>query len=238
MRLDKLLANMGYGSRKDVKLLVRKGHVSVNDKIIRRNDLHIDVDTDVIYVHNERVQYKQYIYIMLHKPPNYISATEDRYDRTVIDLLPENMRHFKPFPVGRLDKDTEGLLLLTNDGELAHQLTSPKKEIKKVYYAKVNGVVTEEDAQAFARGVVLDDHYKTKPAHLEIVQSAAVSEIKLTITEGKFHQVKRMFQSVDKEVVYLKRIQMGELCLDPQLNLGEYRELNKAEMSYCMSLKS
>src|SRR5690625_3617755 len=134
MRLDKLLANMGYGSRKDVKVFIRKGQVSVNGKIIRTHGFHVDVDSDTIYVGNSLVRYKQYIYIMLHKPPNYVSATEDKYDQTVIDLLSLDMQHFKPFPVGRLDKDTEGLLLLTNDGDLAHQLTSPKKEIKKVYY--------------------------------------------------------------------------------------------------------
>jgi len=238
MRLDKLLANMGYGSRKDVKVFIRKGQVSVNGKIIRTHGFHVDVDSDTIYVGNSLVRYKQYIYIMLHKPPNYVSATEDKYDQTVIDLLSLDMQHFKPFPVGRLDKDTEGLLLLTNDGDLAHQLTSPKKEIKKVYYAKIDGIVKEEDVHAFARGVTLDDRYQTKPAELKILRADAVSEIQLTITEGKFHQVKRMFRALNKHVIYLKRLQMGDICLSDDLLLGQYRELNDIEMAYCMSLKS
>lgn len=237
MRLDKLLANMGYGSRKDVKVLIRKGHVTVNKKVIRGNGFHVDVDKDVVYVEAEHVQYKPYIYVMLHKPAGYISATEDKHDRTVIDILPEDIQHFKPFPVGRLDKDTEGLLLLTNDGELTHHLTSPKKNIEKVYYAKVKGLVTVEDVELFAHGVTLEDGYHTKPAHMKILHSDKISEIELTITEGKFHQVKRMFRTLKKDIIYLKRIQMGELLLDKYLSIGHFRDLNEEEHAYCMTLK-
>lgn len=238
MRLDKLLANMGYGSRKDVKFLIRKGFVTVNQKKIRSNNFQVNVMKDEVCVENVRVQYREYIYIMLHKPSGYISATEDRHNRTVIDLLSKNIRHFNPFPVGRLDKDTEGLIFLTNDGDLAHQLTSPRKNVAKVYYAKINGFVTEQDIIQFSHGVVLDDGYQTKPSQLKILNSDDISEIELTITEGKFHQVKRMFQAIQKEVIYLKRIQIGELVLDDKLRIGEYRELNEKEMAYCMSVKS
>lgn len=175
---------------------------------------------------------------MLNKPKGYISATEDYRHRTVIDLLPKEYTHFQPFPVGRLDIDTVGLLLLTNDGQLAHELTSPNKEIEKTYYAKIRGVVNEDDQQKFAQGVTLDDGYETKPGHLTIVKSGDISEIKLTITEGKFHQVKRMFAAVNKEVIYLQRIRMGNIVLDESLELGKYRELTKEELSYCLTLKT
>src|SRR5690625_1045652 len=182
MRIDKLLGNMGFGSRKDVKMLIRKGHVTVNDQTIRNSGTIIDPNLDMILVENKRVYYQQYIYIMLNKPQEVISATEDKLDQTVIDLLPKDIQHFKPFPVGRLDKDTEGLLLLTNDGELAHQLTSPKKDIPKTYYAKISGMVTNEDVEKMREGITLADGHFTKPAHLKILHSAEQSEIELTIT--------------------------------------------------------
>ncbi|HLR40175.1 MAG TPA: pseudouridine synthase [Virgibacillus sp.] len=237
MRLDKLLANMGFGSRKDVKSMLKKKQVTVNEVIKRDGSMHVDPSSDVVVVNGEIVHYQKYIYLMLNKAPGYISATEDMREKTVIDLLPANIRHFKPFPVGRLDKDTEGLLLLTNDGELAHQLTSPKKDIEKTYYAKISGTVTDVDVEKFQHGVTLDDGYHTKPAKLNIIQSGKLSEIEVTITEGKFHQVKRMFEAVDKKVVYLKRTKMGELSLDESLAIGSFRELNDAELNYCLSLK-
>ena len=237
MRLDKLLANMGFGSRKDVKSMLKKKQVTVNEVIKRDGSMHVDPSSDVVVVNGEVVHYQKYIYVMLNKAPGYISATEDMREKTVIDLLPANIRHFKPFPVGRLDKDTEGLLLLTNDGELAHQLTSPKKDIEKTYYAKISETVTEVDVEKFQHGVTLDDGYHTKPAKLNIIQSGKLSEIEVTITEGKFHQVKRMFEAVGKKVVYLKRIKMGELSLDESLAIGSFRELNDAELNYCLSLK-
>jgi len=173
---------------------------------------------------------------MLHKPPGYISATDDLRHRTVVELLDVSLQYLNPFPVGRLDKDTEGLLLLTNDGQLAHRLLSPKHAVEKTYYAKVRGMVSEEDVQLFNQGVMLDDGYVTKPAHLNILNKDDISEVEITITEGKFHQVKRMFKAVDKEVSYLKRIRMGEITLDPALPIGAYRELTPKEMAYCKSL--
>lgn len=237
MRLDKLLANMGFGSRKDVKALLKKNQVTVNDKLEKNANAHVDPVKDEIMVGDELVHYQEFIYIMMHKPPGYISATEDKYDQTVIDILSEDIQHFEPFPVGRLDKDTEGLLLLTNDGKLAHQLTSPKKDIAKTYYAEIKGNVTDADIVAFKAGVTLEDGYKTKTALLEIVSGGDISKIEVTITEGKYHQVKRMFEAVGKEVIYLKRLQMGALLLDPDLKLGSFRELTKEELDYCLTLK-
>ncbi|WP_106496855.1 pseudouridine synthase [Lentibacillus sp. Marseille-P4043] len=237
MRLDKLLANTGFGSRKDVKGLLKKKQVTVNDLVQKDGSVHVDPAKDIIIVNGKSVQYQKYLYIMLHKPQGCISATVDDKERTVVDLLSESHQHFNPFPVGRLDKDTEGLLLLTNDGELAHQLTSPKKKIKKTYAARVSGLVTDEDIVLFKRGIVLEDGYKTKPAELIILQAGDISEIELTITEGKYHQVKRMFEAVGKKVTYLKRLSMGELQLDGTLIKGEYRELTEEELSYCLSLK-
>ncbi|WP_077321406.1 pseudouridine synthase [Virgibacillus proomii] len=230
MRLDKLLANAGVGSRKNVKTLLKKGYVTVNGAIIKNGTMHVDENSDVIKVNETAIHYQKYVYMMMHKPPGVISATEDKREKTVIDLLPSDIKRFRPFPVGRLDKDTEGLLLITNNGELAHQLLSPKKHVDKTYYAKVKGVVTEEDCNYFARGVRLNDGYITKPALLRIIQQGDVSEVEIVISEGKFHQVKRMFLAIDKKVIYLKRTKMGKLSLDSQLNLGEYRELSEDEL--------
>ncbi|WP_164668314.1 pseudouridine synthase [Virgibacillus doumboii] len=237
MRIDKLLANMGYGSRKDVKALIKKKKVAINDKIVKDSSSHVDPEDDTVKVNNNIVSYQKYVYLMMNKPPGYVSATVDDRDKTVIDLLPEKYQLFKPFPVGRLDKDTEGLLLITNDGDLAHQLVSPKKDIEKTYFAEIRGKVTENDVEAFQEGIVLDDGYQAKPAKLEILQADEYSEVHVTVTEGKFHQVKRMFEAVKKKVVYLKRIRMGELRLDEELSPGDFRELNKEEMDYCLSQK-
>ncbi|WBL14182.1 pseudouridine synthase [Sutcliffiella sp. NC1] len=231
MRLDKLLANSGYGSRKEVKKLLKSGAVKVDDKVVKDAKNHVNHETQFVTVFGEEVEYREFIYLMLHKPQGVLSATEDRSQKTVIDLLEEEDAMFEPFPVGRLDKDTEGLLLLTNDGQLAHQLLSPKKHVPKTYYAVILGEVTEEDIIAFKNGVTLDDGYVTMPADLTILKAGNQSEIELTIMEGKFHQVKRMFLSVDKKVTYLKRMKMGPLELDEELNLGEYRELTDEEIS-------
>lgn len=236
MRLDKLLAHMGFGSRKEVKELIKKNKVTVNDQVAKNGKMTIDPYKDDVTVNHIPVNYRKYIYIMLNKPAGYLSATEDLRDKTVIDLLPSEFRLFEPFPVGRLDKDTEGLLLITNNGQLAHQLLSPKKEVEKTYYAQVDGRMTEADQRAFKKGVTLDDGYHTKPAELKILTRGSTSEIELTITEGKFHQVKRMVEAVGKEVTYLKRERMGELHLDESLPLGAYRELTSTELTYCLSL--
>lgn len=231
MRIDKLLSNSGFGSRKEVKILLKSKAVEVNGETVRDPKFHVDEKTDEISVAGEPVVYREFIYLMMNKPQGVISATEDRFDETVIDLLTEDEQRFEPFPVGRLDKDTEGLLLITNDGKLAHELLSPKKHVDKTYYARINSPVTDEDIEAFKLGVVLDDGYETKPAQLNILRSGEESEIELTITEGKFHQVKRMFESVNKQVVFLKRLSMGPLPLDETLALGEYRELTEDELT-------
>jgi 16S rRNA pseudouridine516 synthase len=228
---------MGYGTRKEVKKLLKSGVVKVDDVIVKDPKMQVDPDEQVVTVWGEEVQYKEFIYLMMNKPPGVISATEDVVQETVIDLLEEEDKIFEPFPVGRLDKDTEGLLLLTNDGQLAHQLLSPKKHVPKTYFAVIDGEVTEADVTAFRQGIVLDDGYQTKPAELVILKSGIRSDVEVTITEGKFHQVKRMFQAVGKRVVYLKRIQMGPLSLDESLALGEYRELTDEEVELLKSFQ-
>jgi 16S rRNA pseudouridine516 synthase len=235
MRIDKMLSNLGFGSRKEVKKLLKDGAVQVNHKTIKDSGHHVDSEKDTVIVHGEEVQYREFIYLMMNKPPGVISATEDNRDQTVIDLLELEDSVLDPFPVGRLDKDTEGLLLITNDGQLAHKLLSPKKHVPKTYFAVIDGEVTEEDIHAFKEGVVLDDGYETKPGDLKILKSGIRSDIELTITEGKFHQVKRMFQAVGKRVVYLQRLTMGPLALDESLELGEYRELTEEEVEALMS---
>ncbi|OCA92205.1 pseudouridine synthase [Pseudobacillus wudalianchiensis] len=231
MRIDKLLANIGHGSRKEVKQLLKAGAVTVNGEVIKDAKQHVDPTNDHIMLYEEEVFYREFIYLMMNKPPGVISATEDTREETVVDLLEAEHAVFNPFPVGRLDKDTEGLLLLTNDGVLAHQLLSPKKHVPKTYFAVIDGEVTDADREAFRKGVTLDDGYVTKPGELTILKSGLRSDIELTITEGKFHQVKRMFEAVGKRVVYLQRISMGPLQLDEELDLGEYRELTEEEVA-------
>lgn len=230
LRIDKMLANMGYGTRKEVKKLLKSGVVQIDDVIVKDPKTQVNPAEQTVTVWGEEVEYKEFIYLMMNKPPGVISATEDDVEETVVDLLEEEDKILGPFPVGRLDKDTEGLLLLTNDGQLAHQLLSPKKHVPKTYFAVIDGEVTEDDVAAFRRGVLLDDGYETKPADLTILKSGIRSDVEVTITEGKFHQIKRMFQAVGKRVVYLKRLQMGPLALDPALELGEYRELTEEEV--------
>lgn len=235
MRIDKILANLGYGSRKEVKQLLKSGAVKVDDVIVKDAKQHVDPNTQTITLNGEVIEYKEFIYLMMNKPPGVLSATEDHAGETVIDLLELEDQVYEPFPVGRLDKDTEGLLLITNNGQLAHRLLSPKKHVPKTYFAVIDGEVTEADVEAFAEGVVLDDGYKTKPGELKIAKSGIRSDIELTITEGKFHQVKRMFQAVGKRVVYLQRISMGPLALDETLELGEYRDLTDEEVELLMN---
>lgn len=234
MRIDKLLANLGYGSRKEVKQLLKSGQVKVNDVMVKDAKQQVDPNHEIVTLNGEVLEYKEFIYLMMNKPPGVLSATEDNRSETVIDLLEIEDQVYEPFPVGRLDKDTEGLLLITNDGQLAHRLLSPKKHVPKTYFAVIDREVTEADIAAFKEGVTLDDGYVTKPGELLILKSGVRSDIVLTITEGKFHQVKRMFEAVGKKVVYLKRISMGPLLLDDTLELGEYRELTDEEIQSLM----
>lgn len=228
-RLDKVLASMGLGTRKEVKQLVKQRIIEVDGVVATDPGMHVIPEEQTIVVDGEPINFKRWVYIMLNKPPGVISATEDPRHETVVDLLPIEWA-IKVHPVGRLDIDTEGLLLLTNDGQLSHSLLSPKKKVDKEYFARINGVVTEEHIRYFAEGVVLDDEYKTLPARLEILSSGPISEIRVTIMEGKFHQVKRMFAAYDLEVIYLKRLRMGSLHLDESLELGEFRELTEEEL--------
>ena len=222
---------MGKKMRVDkLKKYCKQGLISVNGKVINNPGVQVDSESDDIRFNGEKIVYREFVYIMLNKPDGYISATFDKYDPIVLDLIDQSYLVFEPFPVGRLDKDTEGLLVLTNDGQLAHRVLSPKKHVPKTYYAKIQGKVTEEDILAFEKGVILDDGYETMPSQLKILKSDDMSEIELTIHEGKFHQVKRMFESVGKKVVYLKRLSMGKLKLDESLKLGEYRELTEEEV--------
>jgi 16S rRNA pseudouridine516 synthase len=230
IRLDKFLADMSVGTRAEVKKFIRQGSVEVDGVIVRTPEIKIDEKAQTVTCKGNIVSYETFEYYMLNKPAGVVSATTDSKNRTVIDLIDSKKRK-DLFPVGRLDKDTEGLLLITNDGELAHKLLSPKKHVDKVYYAKVDGVVTLEDIKIFNQGVAIGENEVTMPAKLEIILSDVVSEICLTIQEGKFHQVKRMFEAVGKKVLYLKRLSMGPLQLDASLAPGEYRLLTKEELN-------
>ncbi|WP_310832658.1 pseudouridine synthase [Paenibacillus pedocola] len=234
-RIDKVLSHMGIGSRSEIRKQAKQGLITVNGAVVKDSGFHVDPYKDEIEVAGEPVRYREYVYLMMNKPPGVLSATEDKRDRTVLDLLKPEHAQFEPFPVGRLDKDTVGLLLLTNDGKLAHELLSPRKHVPKTYEATVEGEVDAEDVAAFAAGVELEDGYVTLPAQLTILSrergTKTISHISLTITEGKFHQVKRMFIAVGKKVTFLKRVSMGELTLDESLPLGACRELTAAELA-------
>ncbi|SDH64519.1 ribosomal small subunit pseudouridine synthase A [Alteribacillus persepolensis] len=228
MRIDKLLANSGYGSRKEVKQLLKQGAVEVDGKKAKNGSVHVNPESEEVTVLGEVLEYREFIYLLMNKPQGVISATVDDMHETVIDLLEMEDAVRDPFPVGRLDKDTEGLILLTNDGKFSHALTSPKKGVKKTYEATIDQEVTEADVNTFRKGVVLDDGYQTKPAQL--IRKDPAAEVALTITEGKFHQVKRMFEAVGKKVLYLKRVEIGSLALDESLEPGEYRDMTKEEV--------
>lgn len=229
IRLDKYLADMGCGTRSQVKREIAGGSVMVNGAPARRPEDKIDTEKDSVVFRGSPLGYTEYEYFMLNKPAGVVSATEDRTERTVLDLIDARQRK-ELFPVGRLDKDTEGLLLVTNDGGMAHRLLSPKKHVDKVYYAKVAGRITEEHVRLFAEGVDIGDEKPTLPAELTVLSSGEISEIELVIREGRFHQVKRMFQAAGGEVIYLKRLRMGSLVLDRELQPGEYRKLTEEEV--------
>ncbi|PRR93807.1 pseudouridine synthase [Bacillus atrophaeus] len=232
MRLDKLLANSGIGSRKEVKKIVKAGAVSIDGKQAKDVKTHVDPSEHEVTVYGEPIEYREFIYLMMNKPQGVLSATEDSRQKTVIDLLAPDDIRFEPFPAGRLDKDTVGLLLLTNDGQLAHRLLSPKKHVPKTYEVHLRSRLSEEDITNLESGVFIEGGYKTKPAKVEtIANSEEHTEIRLTITEGKYHQVKQMAKAVENEVIFLKRLSMGSLLLDPSLEPGEYRELTEEELN-------
>lgn len=231
MRIDKLLANMGYGSRKDVKILLKQGAVRIDDQPVKDAKRQINLEAERVTVHGEVVEYKPFVYLMMNKPAGVISATEDKVESTVVDLIDPAYAHYDLFPVGRLDKDTTGLLLLTNDGAFNHALMSPRKHVDKVYIAEVDGEMTADDVRRFAEGIELEDGYTTKPARLELLsKSGRRSTIRLTLSEGKYHQVKRMVAAVGKHVERLERVQIGGLELDLTLEPGAYRELTETEV--------
>jgi len=268
-----MLGNLGYGTRSSIKLWIKQGAVKVNGIVVKDHGMQIRPNEDTVSLNGETIRYRDTVYVLLHKPAGVVSATEDRRDRTVIDLLDEDLTVLSPFPVGRLDKDTEGLLLITNDGKLSHELLSPRKHVPKTYRALVAGDVGLEDAAAFENGVELDDGYVTMPAQLRVLATAGLGEeggmravepgdaaemsavmgfapadsgavpqrtlswIELTIHEGKFHQVKRMFEAVGKKVLYLRRVSMGPLRLDPGLAPGEWRELTEEELDSLRSYR-
>ena len=230
MRLDKFISATTTLSRAEAKKIIKKG-ILINDILVKSPDYKIDEINDQVIVNGNRLFYQKYVYIMMNKPQNVISATEDAIDKTVVDLLEEKDRIYKVFPVGRLDKDTEGLMLLTNDGELAHKLISPKKDVEKKYYVEVSGELKEEHLELVKDGLVIDEGYKCKSARLEILESSKVKSItNIYITEGKFHQVKRMMKALGTTVTYLKRLSIGTLELDKNLKLGEYRYLTDKEI--------
>lgn len=231
MRLDKFISTTTTLSRAEAKKVIKKG-ILINDKLIKTPDYKIDEFKDQVIVNGNRLVYQKYVYIMMNKPKDTISATEDAIERTVVDILRDEDRIYKVFPVGRLDKDTEGLMLLTNDGELAHKLISPKKDVEKKYYVEVSGELKNEHLKIIKEGVILEDGYRCRPARLEILHSSeGNSKANIFITEGKFHQVKRMMKSLGATVTYLKRLSIGSLKLDENLKLGEYRYLTDDELN-------
>ena len=230
MRLDKFLVQVELGSRSQVKDYIKKGRIAVNSAIVNRPEFQIDEMQDSITCDGRSLQYSQYYYYMLHKPAGVITATKDAHEPTVMSLLTtatgKNLS-----PVGRLDKDTEGLLLITNDGDLSHQLLSPKKHVAKTYYVECQGIISEEKLENLRNGIDIGDEKDTLPAKAELLsQDTDKFCLNLTITEGRFHQVKRMIHAIGAEVAYLKRISMGSLTLDPALPKGEYRALTKEEI--------
>lgn len=232
MRLDKFLAENGLGSRAQVKQLLKKGLVLVNGRAEKSPKTQIDETRDEIVVSGQRLTYEKFVYYLLNKPQGAISATEDDRHQTVLDLLDETARQKEVFPVGRLDIDTHGLLLLTNNGKLAHAMLSPKKHVEKTYRAQVAGLMEQADVERFAAGIELKD-FTCQPAHLKILEldeEKETSLVEITLAEGKFHQVKRMVAACGKEVTDLQRLTMGPLQLDPALTLGEWRRLTEEEM--------
>ena len=232
MRLDKYLAEMGAGTRSELKKAVRAGRVTINGVKVKDSSIHVGED-DVVSMDGKEIKYERFVYYLMNKPAGVISATEDPRERTVLDLIGGQQRKGL-FPVGRLDKDTEGLLLITNDGELAHRLLSPGRHVDKVYFARLDGPVGERERELFAQGLRVDETLTAMPAVLEILESA--NEVRVTIREGKFHQVKRMFAAVGREVLYLKRLSMGPLTLDNGLAAGAYRRLTEEEESAIISV--
>lgn len=228
MRLDKYLTNQGIGSRSQVKELIKSKKVFVNNVLENKPERHIDENNDIVSLDGVNLEYNKFYYYMLNKPPGVLTAVKDNNYKTVMDIMDVTPKEGL-FPVGRLDKDTEGLLLITNDGELSHNLLSPKKHVNKTYYVELNGELIDSDIDLFAKGLDIGEKNITKPAKLEILSGR--NRAYITITEGKYHQIKRMFQAIGLTVTFLKRISMGSLILDKNLKSGGYRKLTEEEIS-------
>ncbi len=236
-RLDSILVNSGYGSRRGAQKIIRQKKVTVNGEIVNIPSVHVDVLKDEIYVLDKKVVYRNFIYLMLNKPSGFVSATHDKFDRTVLELIDDEDKGLSPYPIGRLDKDTVGLLIISNDGNMCHRVLSPKRHVEKKYFAKVDICLKNSHIETFNNGVVIEDGYKCKSAKLEIVNSSAEgSECILSLTEGKFHQIKRMFSAIGSNVLYLKRIEFCGIELDRNLNEGEYRHLTDSEVNILKSV--
>lgn len=230
MRVDKYLGNMGVASRSEIKRIIGRGRVAVNGQVVRSAKWQINPQTDRITLDNQVIDYVPYIYLMLNKPAGYLSATEDRKLPTVLDLVPKQYQHYQLFPMGRLDRDTEGLIILSNDGQLAHRLLSPKYHVVKWYEVHCQRAVDAAQVAKLKSGVTIAGAYKTRPAQV-MHYSADATRIKLGISEGKFHQIKQMMQAVDNAVVYLKRTHFGAIALDDSLALGAIRPLTTDEIN-------
>lgn len=238
LRIDKYLADMGIGTRTEIKAYIKKDMIAINGRTVKSPSEKADTITDNVMFNGCEIPYLQYEYFILNKPAGVISASEDTRQKTVIDLI-EDRRRDDLFPVGRLDKDTEGLLLITNDGMLAHNLLSPKKHVDKTYYVETEGCLNEEHVAIFAEGFDVDGEFHTLPAKLKILScDEGITKSLLTIKEGKFHQVKRMMAAVDNEVTYLKRLSMGPLTLPDDLSVGEYRRLTIEEINMLKDLEN
>lgn len=233
IRLDKYLADMKAGTRSEVKEYIRKGAVSVNDSICCKPETKVDTEADTVLLNGASIGYVDKEYYMLNKPAGVVTATTDKREKTVLDLIFPARKDL--FPAGRLDKDTEGLLVITNDGEMAHYMLSPKHHVDKTYYAVVKGRILDETVHKFSEGLYVDDELTAKPSKLEVLSYDAENDtscVNITIHEGKFHQIKRMFVAVGSEVLYLKRISFGPLSLDESLQPGQYRALTEEEVGY------
>ncbi|MCL2574596.1 MAG: rRNA pseudouridine synthase [Defluviitaleaceae bacterium] len=235
MRIDKLVSQYGFGSRKEAKAIFKLGVVTVDGEVVTNPQMRVDPEISEVYVGDVLIEYEKYIYVMMNKPDGVISASYDEEEETVCDLLDESHQWHNLFPVGRLDKDTTGLIILTNDGGFAHRALSPKKHVEKVYVAKVDRELVEKDIKAFALGITLDDGYKTLPAVLEPMGEL---QARVIIKEGKFHQVKRMFEAIGASVTSLKRVTFAGIELDNDLTEGEFRRLNENEMNIISNLLS
>lgn len=239
MRLDKYLSNMGLGSRKEVKVSISRKKVMVNDQLVRKSDLNIDPVKDKICYDGVEIPYRPFLYVMLNKPSGFITAKKDPKHSTVMELIKDTYGTRDLSPVGRLDKDTEGFLILTDDGNFNHEIMSPKKHVPKKYYVEVQGIVNEETINIFLGGMLIDQNERCLPSELQVIKVAdSLSQVYVTLHEGKYHQVKRMFEAVDMKVLYLKRVQIGGLSLDENLEVGDHRLMTREEVNQILNLNT